>query len=61
MLIFCMPVKISHNLYLEKVWMIKNIPVAYVLIQFWNRDKISIACLLIDDNNFKAYFCAICP
>lgn len=44
-IIFHMPVKISHNLYLEKVWMIKNIPVGYVLIQFWNRDKISIACL----------------
>lgn len=56
-----MPVKISHNLYLEKVWMIKNIPVAYVLIQFWNRDKTSIAWLLIDGNNSKAYFCAICP
>lgn len=55
-----MPVKISHNLYLEEVWMIKNIPAAYVLISFWNRDKTSIACLLIDDNNFKAYFCAIC-
>lgn len=27
-IIFRVPAKISHNLYLEKVWMIKNIPVS---------------------------------
>lgn len=32
--------------------MIKNIPSAYVSIQFWNRDKVSNAYLLIANNKF---------